>query len=44
VLQGSNHREDLQKLLARSEGLKTAMTGTSDARYVETQTSLLLRR
>jgi MFS family permease len=37
-------REDFQKLLERSEKLKTAMTGTSDARYLETQNSLLLRR
>ena len=37
-------REDFQRLLARSEKLKSAMTGTSDARYVETQNSLLLRR
>ena len=37
-------REDFQNLLGRSERLKRAMTGTSDARYVETQNSLLLRR
>jgi MFS family permease len=37
-------REDFQKLLERSEKLKSAMTGTSDARYVETQNRLLLRR
>jgi hypothetical protein len=37
-------REDFQRLLDRSEKLKSAMTGTSDARYVETQSSLLLRR
>jgi hypothetical protein len=37
-------REDFQDLLERSEDLKSAMTGTSDARYVETQNSLLLRR
>jgi len=37
-------REDFQNLLGRSEKLKIAMTGTSDARYVETQNSLLLRR
>jgi hypothetical protein len=37
-------REDFQSLLGSSEKLKSAMTGTSDARYVETQTSLLLRR
>lgn len=37
-------REDFQRLLARSEKLKSAMTGTSDARYVETQNRLLLRR
>jgi MFS family permease len=40
----SLEREDFQKLLQRSEKLKSAMTGTSDARYVETQNSLLLRR
>jgi len=37
-------REGFQDLLGRSEKLKRAMTGTSDARYVETQNSLLLRR
>ncbi len=37
-------REDFQNLLERSEKLKSAMTGTSDARYVETQNRLLLRR
>jgi CRP-like cAMP-binding protein len=37
-------REDFQELLERSEELKHAMTGTSDARYVETQNRLLLRR
>lgn len=37
-------REDFQTLLGRSEKLKTAMSGTSDARYVETQNRLLLRR
>ena len=37
-------REDYENLLGRSERLKRAMTGTSDARYVETQNSLLLRR
>ncbi len=37
-------REDFQSLLSSSEKLKSAMTGTSDARYVETQNSLLLRR
>lgn len=37
-------REDFQRLLERSEKLKSAMTGTSDARYVETQNRLLLRR
>jgi hypothetical protein len=36
--------EDFQELLACSEKLKGAMTGTSDARYVETQSTLLLRR
>jgi MFS family permease len=40
----SLEREDFQKLLERSEKLKSAMTGTSDARYVETQNRLLLRR
>lgn len=37
-------RENFQRLLKRSEKLKSAMTGTSDARYVETQNKLLLRR
>ena len=37
-------REDFQSLLGRSEKLKSVMIGTSDARYVETQNSLLLRR
>jgi MFS family permease len=37
-------REDFQELLERSEGLKTAMTGTSDTRYLETQNRLLTRR
>lgn len=37
-------REDFQRLLERSEKLKSAVTGTSDARYVETQNRLLLRR
>jgi MFS family permease len=37
-------RDDFEKLLERSEKLKSAMTGTSDARYVETQNTLLLRR
>ncbi len=37
-------REDFRALLERSEKLKSAMTGTSDARYVETQNRLLLRR
>ena len=37
-------REDFQELLERSEELKSAMTGTSDARYLETQNTLLLRR
>ena len=40
----SLEREDFQRLLERSEKLKSAMTGTSDARYVETQNRLLLRR
>src|SRR5919112_2244986 len=34
-------RKDFQKLLESSERLKSAMTGTSDARYVETQNRLL---
>jgi cyclic nucleotide-binding protein/MFS transporter len=37
-------REDFQELLERSEELKSAMTGTSDARYLETQNRLLTRR
>jgi MFS family permease len=37
-------REDFRELLDRSEELKSAMTGTSDARYVETQNRLLTRR
>ena len=37
-------RDDFRELLERSEELKSAMTGTSDARYVETQNRLLLRR
>jgi MFS family permease len=37
-------REDFRELLERSEELKSAMTGTSDARYVETQNRLLTRR
>ena len=37
-------RDDFWELLERSEELKSAMTGTSDVRYVETQNSLLLRR
>jgi MFS family permease len=40
----SLQRKDFQKLLESSEKLKSAMTGTSDARYVETQNRLLLRR
>jgi MFS family permease len=40
----SLERKDFQKLLERSEKLKSAMTGTSDVRYVETQNRLLLRR
>ena len=40
----SLERDDFRRLLERSEKLKGAMTGTSDARYVETQNSLLLRR
>ena len=37
-------RDDFQELLERSEELESAMTGTSDARYIETQNTLLLRR
>lgn len=37
-------REDFQELLKRSEDLKSAMTGTSDARYLETHNRLLTRR
>jgi ATP-binding cassette subfamily B protein len=37
-------REDFRELLERSEELKSAMTGTSDTRYLETQTRLILRR
>jgi CRP-like cAMP-binding protein len=37
-------RSDFQELLKRSEDLRAAMSGTGDARYVETQTRLLLRR
>jgi CRP-like cAMP-binding protein len=37
-------REDFQDRLERSEDLRAAMTGTSDARYLETQNRLLLRR
>jgi len=37
-------REDFRELLERSEELESAMTGTSDARYIETQNTLLLRR
>jgi len=37
-------REDFRELLERSEDLKSAMTGTSDARYLETQNRLLTRR
>jgi MFS family permease len=37
-------RSDFQELLERFEDLRAAMTGTGDARYVETQTRLLLRR
>jgi CRP-like cAMP-binding protein len=37
-------REDFRELLKRSEDLRAAMTGTSDARYLETQHRLLLRR
>ena len=37
-------RKDFHKLLESSERLKSAMTGTSDARDVETQNRLVLRR
>jgi MFS family permease len=37
-------RSDFQELLKRSEGMRATMTGTGDARYVETQNRLLLRR
>ena len=37
-------REDFQRLLERSKELKSVMTGTGDARYVETQNRLLLRK
>lgn len=37
-------RDDFRELLERSEELKSAMTGTSAGRYVETQNRLLLRR
>jgi MFS family permease len=37
-------RDDFQGLLERSEELKSAMAGTSDARYLETQNRLLTRR
>ena len=36
-------RADFQELLQRSEEIKSAMTGTSDARYIETQRRLLKR-
>jgi ATP-binding cassette, subfamily B, bacterial len=37
-------REDFQELLERSEELKSAMTGTSDTRYLDTRNRLLTRR
>jgi hypothetical protein len=39
-----SHREDFQKRLGAREELKSVMTGTSDARYVEIHNRLLLRR
>jgi MFS family permease len=36
-------RDDFQSLLQRSEELKATMTGTSDTRYLETQSRLLMR-
>jgi len=40
----SLERDDFRELLERSEQVRVAMTGASDARYVETQNRLLLRR
>ena len=40
----SLERDDFRELLERSEQVRAAMTGASDARYVETQNRLLLRR
>jgi MFS family permease len=37
-------RSDFQELLKRSEDLRATMAGTGDARYIETQNRLLLRR
>lgn len=37
-------RTDFQELLERSEELRASMTGASDARYIDTQNRLLLRR
>ncbi len=37
-------RGDFQELLGRFEEVRAAMTGTSDARYLETQNRLLTRR
>ena len=37
-------RPDFQELLKRSEDLRAAMAGTGDARYIETQNRLRLRR
>jgi MFS family permease len=37
-------RGDFQELLGRSEEVRAAISGTSDARYLETQTRLLPRR
>lgn len=37
-------RADFHALLQRSEELQTSMTGTSDARYIETQNKLLILR
>ena len=36
-------RADFQELLARSEQLRSAMTGTGDTRYLDTQSRLLMR-
>jgi CRP-like cAMP-binding protein len=36
-------RADFQALLSRSDEFKTSLSGTSDARYLETQSRLLPR-